>query len=380
MSEIQAVQSNTNVEKYHEKITGNQNAQDNPAVSQTQNEPVAANFAADPAESRERFLATNLFDASAARRANLEHQLSIAADSTSNATTSIQTIVGAISASNVSAQSASSGDAVYDGVFVGSYTDIPGYPGEYTNTYSPTASPSQVPAIYPSGRNWTGKTIIHINGIQNTKDAQYGALQHTANTTGARVIGIHNATEGYRADIGQTLGDREWKGENKAVETLADTVYNEITAAPPRSVHLMAHSQGAAVTSYGLHKAKERLQNEGGYTEGQAEALLRELVKVETFGGAAYQYPDGPQYVHYINKSDIVTGDLGLLYDTRVRHAGADAVWKVFDHDTGWNDLPQANHSYANVYLNPQISGYVDFDTARQTFNRAPDSTAKPGK
>src|SRR5262249_21007552 len=35
-------------------------------------------------------------------------------------------------------------------------------------------------------------------------------------------------------------------------------------------------------------------------------------VTVETFGGAAASYPDGPRYVHYVNRVDMVPSGTGL--------------------------------------------------------------------
>ena len=65
---------------------------------------------------------------------------------------------------------------------------------------------------------------------------------------------------------------------------MADTVYSELKAG--RGVHLMAHSQGALVTSRALNDVAQRLRIEDGMSQSQVEKLMSKA-KVETFGGAA---------------------------------------------------------------------------------------------
>lgn len=192
------------------------------------------------------------------------------------------------------------GDRQYDGLYVGAGG----------RTFQPSTPLSEVPPVLPSnGRVTTNETLLYVNGISTDKDAQARSLQQIADVTGARVVGVHNATQGMFVDLLQSAGDIADIGGNPAVDTLADTVYNEITAG--RGVHLLAHSQGGLITSRALQDVYNRLRLEDGMTGRQAEALLSR-VRVETFGSAAASYPNGPQYVHYINRLDIVPGAVGL--------------------------------------------------------------------
>jgi hypothetical protein len=241
-------------------------------------------------------------------------------------------------------------DTVYDGLFVGAGGQ----------TFPANTPLNQIPAATPGNGRQPTETIIYVNGINTTKDGQAASLQAIADRTGARVIGIHNATEGIITDLGQCIADKLDKGTNPPVDTLAQTVYNEIKAG--RSVHLLAHSQGGLITSRALTDVYQRLRIEDGLTRAQAERRLS-LVKVETFGAAAGHYPDGPQYVHYINRDDPVPSLFGLGWDfdrhNPTLHAGRGAVVHWF---TDIHLNPIASHSFEDVYLPRR----VPFDQARR--------------
>ncbi|HEX2271129.1 MAG TPA: hypothetical protein VHH35_16410 [Pyrinomonadaceae bacterium] len=241
-------------------------------------------------------------------------------------------------------------DTVHDGAFVGANG----------RTFAPNTPLNQIPAVLPRNGQTTNETLIYINGINTTKDAQAASLQAIADRTGARVIGIHNSTEGMVTDLRQCITDKLDLGRNPPVDTLADTVYNEIQAG--RSVHLMAHSQGALITSRALKDVYQRLRIEDGLSRAEAERRLGQ-VKVETFGGAAGHYQDGPQYVHYINRDDPVPSLFGLGWDidrfnpTLDAGRGAQVHWFTDIHLN-----PIASHSFEGVYLERR----VPFDQARR--------------
>ena len=223
-------------------------------------------------------------------------------------------------------------DRDFDGLFVGAGG----------RTYAPSTPLANVPGVVPSdGRVPTG-TIVYVNGISTTKDGQFGSLQQIADRTGARVVGIHNATQGGIVDVIQSAGDTLDIGHNPAVDTLADTVYAEINAG--RTIHLMAHSQGALITSRALTDVYQRLRVEDGLSRREAERILSR-VEVETFGGAAGSYPDGPRYVHYVNRRDAVPGLFGLgPVANPLVHPGRGAVVRRFSE--GHNA-----HGFEQTYL-----------------------------
>ncbi len=234
-------------------------------------------------------------------------------------------------------------DRDFDGLFVGAGG----------RTYAPSTPLAQVPGVLPSDGRVPVGTIVYVNGISTTKDGQFGSLQQIADRTGARVVGIHNATQGGFVDVLQSAGDTLDIGHNPAVDTLADTVYEEITAG--RTIHLMAHSQGALITSRALTDVYQRLRVEDGLSRREAERVLAR-VEVETFGGAAGSYPNGPQYVHYVNRRDAVPGLFGLgPFANPLVHPGRGAVVRRFSE--GHNA-----HGFEATYLPRR----VPFEQARR--------------
>lgn len=236
-------------------------------------------------------------------------------------------------------------DTAFDGHFVGANGQ----------TFSPNTLLRDVPAVTPRNGVTNNETLVYVNGIRTDVAGQTNSLQAIADNTGSRVIGVHNATSSSVADIFQSLGDKLDIGNNPAVDTLADTVYNELRAG--RDVHLMAHSQGAIITSRALQDVKNRLMLEDGMTRSQAENLLNN-VKVETFGGASRRFPDGPQYVHYVNRNDGVPQAFGLRsWLNPFAHAGRDAQTHYFREGK-----PFVSHGFEEFYLPERVS----FEQARQ--------------
>ena len=234
-------------------------------------------------------------------------------------------------------------DRDFDGLFVGAGG----------RTYSPSTPLANVPGVLPSDGRVPSETIVYVNGINTTKDGQFGSLQQIADRTGARVVGIHNATQGGFVDVIQSVGDTLDIGHNPAVDTLADTVYAEITSG--RTIHLMAHSQGALITSRALTDVYQRLRVEDGLSRREAERLLAR-VEVETFGGAAGSYPDGPRYVHYVNRRDAVPGLFGLgPFANPLVHPGRGAVVHRFSEGDN-------AHGFEQTYLPRR----VPFEQARR--------------
>lgn len=242
-------------------------------------------------------------------------------------------------------------DTIYDGVFVGA-----------NGQTSPADTPlSQIQPVTPNNGKTATETVIFVNGINTTKDSQAASLQNIANQAGLNVIGIHNATEGMVKDLGQCVQDKLDVGTNPAVDTLANTVYGELKAG--RGVHLLAHSQGGLITSRALNDVYQRLRLEDGMSKTEAQNLMGK-VKVETFGAAAGHYPDGPQYVHYINSADPVPNLFGLgskldRYNPTL-DPGRDAQVHHFRQGRFWNI--SGTHSFDSVYLPRR----VPFEQARQ--------------
>src|SRR5690349_12537468 len=82
-------------------------------------------------------------------------------------------------------------DRVFDGHLVGAGGQ----------TFPPGTALSDVPGVTPRNNPNPSETFIYVNGIANTKDQQFNSMQAIADRTGAKVVGIHNSTEGMVADL-----------------------------------------------------------------------------------------------------------------------------------------------------------------------------------
>lgn len=240
-------------------------------------------------------------------------------------------------------------DRMSDGKFVGAKGQ----------SFPPGTPLKDIPAVTPLDNPNPSKSILYVNGIMTPMQGQLQEMQSIADTADARVIGIHNATQGLVTDLAQCVTDKLDKGKNPAVDTLADTVYGELKAG--REVHLMGYSQGGLITARALFDVERRLRMEDGMSKPQVEQLMSKL-SVETFGAASTRYPDGPKYVHYINNADAVptlTGLGGSVDPTAfLKDAGKGAVVHRF---TDGNLNPLSNHMLDTLYMKHR----VDFDEAR---------------
>ncbi|WP_434300084.1 hypothetical protein [Corallococcus exiguus] len=241
-------------------------------------------------------------------------------------------------------------DRAQDGMFVGAGGKV----------LPSTTKLGDVPGITPKNNPNPDKTILYVNGIMTPTAGQVNEMQALADSSGAKVVGIHNATEGLVKDLGQCVTDKLDKGKNPAVDTLADTLYSELKAG--RDVHLVGYSQGGLITARALNDVAKRLRVEDGLSPAQVEAKMSHL-QVETFGAASTKYPNGPQYVHYVNNADPVPTLTGLGGDVDplafLKDAGKGAVVHRF---TDGNLNPISNHMLDTLYLKHR----VDFDQARQ--------------
>ncbi|HZI11698.1 MAG TPA: hypothetical protein VE153_15050 [Myxococcus sp.] len=261
----------------------------------------------------------------------------------SKASTAANTVAGVFTAPK------GAKDKAYDGKFVGAG-------GQTFNANVPL---SQIPAVTPRNNPNATSTVIYVNGINTDKNGQSNELQGIADRTGMRAIGIHNATEGMVSDVIQAAKDKFGKGHNPAVDTLADTVYNELKAG--RSVHLMGYSHGGAITARALNDVAKRLRIEDGMSPAQVEKTLGKL-NVETFGAASCKYVDGPKYVHYVNDKDLVPGLFGLGHSgnspfDKLKDAGKDAKIHYFSE----KNMLSGAHSLVDTYMKHR----ADFNEAR---------------
>lgn len=200
----------------------------------------------------------------------------------------------------------------------------------------PASTPLEaVPTIRgePAGND---ELIVSVNGIRTTLAEQIEDLEALAAATGSRVVGVHNSTGGAGRDLLQSVADKDTRVEsfwvdvfdrasvrmgrspekaplvgreapghrNPATDSLTNVIWRQVVE-KGGSIHLVAHSQGAIITSNALAEVKRRLRTEQRLTPDQATEVLSRC-RVETFGGAVHCFVTGPQYDHYVNTRDWV--------------------------------------------------------------------------
>ncbi len=167
------------------------------------------------------------------------------------------------------------------------------------------------------------------------------------------MVPLYNATQGFWKDATQVLEDSIDRGENAAVNSLVQVISSKLAAGEP--VRLVAHSQGALITSRALQDVKDQLLAKG-MTPAQAEQTLAK-VQVETFGGAASAYPDGPRYTHYVNRFDPVTLFSGWFAGSSNagNHPGKGAKVVAF-WDWSWKPSTHDPATYLKHYQAPKAA------------------------
>jgi hypothetical protein len=236
-------------------------------------------------------------------------------------------------------------------------------------TYARNSPLSAVPPVMPRGHKALPGLVVFINGVSTTKHGEGSGIQHIADATQTPTVGIYNATQGLWKDLEHAIDDRFNIGNNPACNTCASLIYNSIKQDKP--LRLVGYSQGAIIVSRALMTAQDALEAQG-MTEAQVQAAFHKYIAVETMAGAASSYPDGPFYVHYINRNDPVQDfsefNFGLKYP--FTHPGKDAVNIFFSAGS----KTKSAHNLRDSYL----PHYVLLQTLRQQI--AAPSSAKQKK
>lgn len=148
--------------------------------------------------------------------------------------------------------------------------------------------------------------VWFLNGGPMSVGRAFNTMQAVAADTGHPVLGIYNGLPERSSD----------PAASRAVAVLADFLRYELSV--ERAVHLIGGSLGAELIARGVAAAAQDL------SEAQLDALL-----VESAGGAASSYVDGPRYIHYLNVIDVAIRAEGLLAQDAVPGDGAFLIYLV---------------------------------------------------
>lgn len=194
--------------------------------------------------------------------------------------------------------------------------------------HPPSVSWRDLPPMLPDNGAPVSDRVIFVNGICTDCKRQYGDMRALANS-GAAVIGLHNSTFGPAADVLEYLGDRLGAGHSPTIRTLMGIIRESAISASP--LHIVCHSQGALMVGQALTRSQDALMSERGIGREEAEKRFAHM-RIETYGGGAAFYPNGPQYVHVDNQLDPVCAFLGLGPIARMVNprtaGGRDAVYR----------------------------------------------------
>ncbi len=240
------------------------------------------------------------------------------------------------------------------------------------------------------------KRIVYINGIGTPREAHAYTVKLVSVVTGAVVIGIYNQSgDGEQpaifSDLVQCLGDKMGIGNNPATNTLATCVFDSCVSG--KYLNIVAHSQGAIITSRALRQGIGKLldyygrkdrqvmpyiekieRNRGFFARVgravlgldnierlQLQVLLQErilpvverrldaCVSVQTFGGAGRFFPNGPRYRHVFNAWDPVPNLFGQ--GDIMTGPGRGARVEEIDRNIGSPIADFDDHSMDSVYL-----------------------------
>ncbi len=276
----------------------------------------------------------------------------------------------------------------------------------------------EVPAITPSvgerhpATTASGKRIVYINGINTPMTSHAYTVKLLSVVSGAAVIGIYNQSgDGVEGniffDLVQCLGDKTGLSNNPATHTLAKAVYDSCVSGV--YLNIVAHSQGAIITSRGIRQGIGKLLDRYGRMSSQVRPLidaverrrgffesvgrgiigaddmdrirleqglrqhilptveqrLHNFVSAQTFGGAGRFFPDGPLYRHVYNFWDPVPNLFGQgdIFTGPGRGASVEQI----DRNIGLRGRDFDDHSMDAVYL--QSSQYFIDRAGRKVDN-----------
>lgn len=185
--------------------------------------------------------------------------------------------------------------------------------------YDPSSvSPERVPAFRGSRANKDSPVMFYVNGANGSPLVTSVNIAALVERSQIAVIGIFYYTS--RLDAGDFL-PRIPAGP--AVRTLKGVIDTSLARGEP--LHIRADSAGTAVVSEAISHVTDDLKRYSRQPGDLAQPL--DLLRVETDGALVKSFPDGPRYIHYVNRRDLIP-KLGI--ERPNAHPGSRAVMALF--------------------------------------------------
>ncbi|MGA1190751.1 MAG: hypothetical protein ACO3XO_00570 [Bdellovibrionota bacterium] len=171
--------------------------------------------------------------------------------------------------------------------------------------------PHQITPIMPTQlRDLEAPIRFCFNGLNTTVHEHFELLETLADFHEAPLIGVYSAKmKNVRGEFKRAINDSLDRRDNPTINTGRDLVLATILADEPLS--LIGISHGCSILTKALNRAAFLLREQKGWSARKIEDAFA-LLTIETYGGATWSYPDGPDYRHYIYKPDPVPFTFGL--------------------------------------------------------------------
>lgn len=163
------------------------------------------------------------------------------------------------------------------------------------------------------------KTLYYVNGANGSPVITAVNVAALAEISKIAILVIFYAGDGV-APLTQALPA---VSSGPAVETLKQVIADHLERQEP--IHVRGGSAGTVIISEAIHGTRNRLARETRLRGDWAAPL--DLLRVETHGSIARDFPDGPRYIHYVAKPDPVP-KIGVAGP--VAHPGARALIATF--------------------------------------------------
>ncbi|MBL4606378.1 MAG: hypothetical protein JKY01_00925 [Pseudomonadales bacterium] len=234
-------------------------------------------------------------------------------------------------------------DIEMDGFFMGARACL--YDPEFVSS-------DEVPVI-GSDYGFSGSPIFVINGANTTAEHNDVRLRSIAIIKKRPVIGIFNAPTFNVVHELFKFVDKN----NKPAMTLRREAFRRISGG--RRISVVGMSQSGFMVGRGLAQLSKDLHALYPFNFLRRRKLLK-MVDVETLGAIGIYYPNGPNYVHYVNKRDIVPNSSGVM--ARPAHPGRGSVIATFyyqNEDCVFGRLPLNEYPGENAELSSDLPAIV---------------------
>ena len=212
---------------------------------------------------------------------------------------------------------------------------------------------NEVPPVVTNSSRPSNKRLFFVNGGSPKVEREFLMAQQLSEVSGIPVIGVFN-----------TFPSRNVVQSHKAiVSTLTDLMIRSIERG--EELHVRGGSIGPAMISAALVRAKLVLQRRTR-RPGEADRMMR-LLKIETFGSIEPYFPNGPRYIHYVNRKDLIPKVIGV--NSAVMEPGRSSVIALFDDEAPPIEA-DFEETTPDVYEDLSRHGFSVYNQNRLPFER----------